>query len=287
MSTQTTFSEISGLHGADTSFVKKNQRVKKAGVLAMLAMALMTVWAQAAPQVVAHRGGGREQDENTLAAFKNSYAKGVRGFETDIRLTKDKRIVVLHDGKLERTTTGKGRPEELTASEMAGVKSKKSGDSLPYLEDLLAFLKERKDAFVQIEFKSEGYSEEMVAEIARISLEMVKKSANPKQIVFISFDARPLKVIKALDAACETCLLSNTANAPLIQRALTIKAEWVSVNLNHVTRAFVRDAHKAGLKVAIWTVQNEADARLVMALGPECVVSDVPVAQLGQKTGCP
>jgi glycerophosphoryl diester phosphodiesterase len=281
--TQTTFPKFSGLRSTDTSFVKQNRRVKKTGVLAMMAVAMMTVWAQAVPQVVAHRGGAREQDENTLSAFTNSYDKGVRGFETDIRLTKDKRIVVLHDGKLERTTTGKGRPEELTASEMAGVKSKKSGEPLPYLENLLKFLKERKNAFIQIEFKSEGYSEDAVAELARISLEMVRKSVNPKQVVFISFDIRPLKVIKALDSGHETCLLSNTANLALIQRALAIKAEWVSVNLNHVSRAFVRDAHKAGLKVAIWTIQNEVDARLAAALEPDCVVSDIPVAQLKQK----
>ena len=42
-----------------------------------------------AVQLFAHRAGAHEQDENTLEAFKNTYDQGLRGFETDIRLTKD------------------------------------------------------------------------------------------------------------------------------------------------------------------------------------------------------
>ena len=55
-------------------------------------------------QVIGHRGGRYEFEENTLAAFKGSYAGGVRAYETDIRLTADGELVVLHDSSLKRMT---------------------------------------------------------------------------------------------------------------------------------------------------------------------------------------
>src|SRR5690606_10597395 len=60
----------------------------------------------------AHRGGAHEFEENTLAAFKASYEKGLRGFETDVRMTRDGRFVVLHDDSLERTHDAAGPVEE-------------------------------------------------------------------------------------------------------------------------------------------------------------------------------
>ena len=45
-------------------------------------------------QVIGHRGGRYEFEENTLAAFKGSYEKGVRGYETDIRMTADGELVI-------------------------------------------------------------------------------------------------------------------------------------------------------------------------------------------------
>ena len=55
-------------------------------------------------QVIGHRGGRYEFEENTLAAFKGSYSQGVRAYETDIRLTADGELVILHDASLKRMT---------------------------------------------------------------------------------------------------------------------------------------------------------------------------------------
>ena len=60
-------------------------------------------------RVFSHRGGRMEFDENTMAAFQASYDAGYRGFEVDIRLTKDGELVVTHDSTLERKWFGQGR----------------------------------------------------------------------------------------------------------------------------------------------------------------------------------
>ena len=54
-------------------------------------------------QHFAHRGSRHEFDENTLSAFQGTYDKGIRGYETDIRMTKDGELIINHDASLKRT----------------------------------------------------------------------------------------------------------------------------------------------------------------------------------------
>ena len=119
-------------------------------------------------RVFAHRGGRYEQDENTLQAFKNSYAKGYSGFETDVRMTKDGVLVISHDSKLDRTNTTSGVIEEMTAAELRKVVSKK-GNPLLFLDDFLDFLKDKPNLYVEFEMKTtehDLYPDERMKEYA-------------------------------------------------------------------------------------------------------------------------
>ena len=70
-------------------------------------------------RLFSHRGGRLEHDENTLRAFEASYRAGYRGFETDVRMTRDGALVITHDSSLERTTDGKGVVEQHTREQSA------------------------------------------------------------------------------------------------------------------------------------------------------------------------
>src|SRR5690554_5589810 len=70
------------------------------------------------PIILAHRGGAHEFDENTMEAFRTVYDRGIRAYETDIRMTKDGVMVVLHDDSLDRTHNATGPVEEKTADEV-------------------------------------------------------------------------------------------------------------------------------------------------------------------------
>lgn len=251
------------------------------------AVALAMAVSAEVPQIIAHRGGSAEQDENTLGAIKNSFAKGVRGFEVDVRLTKDRRVVLLHDDTLERTTDGKGRVEELTAAELAPVRTKKSGQPLPYLEEVFDFLKDKEGAFVQVEVKCKDYGEADTAELCRIMSKQVSERIDPAKVVFICFETNALQTLKALNPKQPTCLVSSTVSPELIKTAKSIGAEYLSVQLNNLYRAFVKDAHQAGLKLTTWTVKNAEDARLAILMGTDYVTTDIPVAQIRQKSARP
>ena len=260
--------------------------MRKAITMAIAAWMAITASAEL-PQIVAHRGGSVEQDENTLVALKNSYAKGVRGFEIDVRLTKDRRIVLMHDDKLERTTTGTGRVEELTAADIAPARTKKSGQPLPYLEEIFDFLTDKQGAFIQVEIKCKGYTDADISEMCGTMMGMVKRQIDPAKVIFISGEARALKKIKELEPKQQTCLVSSKVDTKVVATAKEIKAEFVSVQIDNVSRAFIRDAHKSGLKVTVWTVKNAEDAQLAIALGVDLVATDIPAAQLVQKTAKP
>ena len=91
--------------------------MNKIRMIALAACMAATLDASAQEQEIrlfSHRGGRMEHDENTLSAFQASYDAGYRGFETDIRMTRDGALVITHDSSLERTTDGTGTVEEKT-----------------------------------------------------------------------------------------------------------------------------------------------------------------------------
>ena len=80
-------------------------------------------------QLFAHRGSRFEYDENTLPAFKASYDAGLRGFETDIRMTRDGELVISHDETLARLTPCKRVVETMTADEIRKVKEREERET--------------------------------------------------------------------------------------------------------------------------------------------------------------
>ena len=110
-------------------------------VLFIFGMALSVfVFAQSQTiRVFSHRGGRIEHDENTMQAFEASAKNGYRGFETDIRMTSDGKLIITHDSTLDRTTNGSGHVEEKTWEEIHALDTKK-GNKMLTLDELLEFL---------------------------------------------------------------------------------------------------------------------------------------------------
>ena len=92
--------------------------------------------------VASHRGDWRNFSENTIEGLEGAIAMGVDIVEVDVQMTKDSVLIVMHDGKLDRTTTGKGKISELTVDSIKKVKLKngcaiRTNQRVPLLEDYL------------------------------------------------------------------------------------------------------------------------------------------------------
>jgi hypothetical protein len=115
--------------------------------------------------VIAHRGDSAHLPENTLAALAGALELGVSAVEIDVQLTRDGRIVVIHDSTLDRTTSGRGDVRQMTLAQVravsAGYPSRfgdaYQGEHVPTLAEVVTLLRDR--ARILIEIKKESVTE--------------------------------------------------------------------------------------------------------------------------------
>ncbi|HRQ90652.1 MAG TPA: glycerophosphodiester phosphodiesterase [Bacteroidia bacterium] len=230
----------------------------------------------------AHRGGSHEFEENTLFAFRSSYEKGIRGFELDVRMTKDGELVVLHDDSLNRTHQGSGPVEHLTADEAAKVRSKQQNEPLLFLDTLLEFLKDKPGMYVEFEMKTsnqELYPDARIDEyVAKLHRKVTAFVPQDSTYVFTSFDQRPLKAVKKLDPEADIMLIKGGPLTPeLMEAAKAIGSKRIAAKMEGTTRLSVKEAQKQGFIVTGWPGHNLEDYFLGLGLGVDAICSDVPV----------
>ncbi len=121
----------------------------------------MNYWTQSEKNiyVAAHRGLSEKYPENTVDAFRAAIEAGVDQIETDVRITKDGELVLIHDARVDRTTDGKGLVSEMTLSELQALDagSKKdarfAGAKIPLLTDLFELVKDHPTMTLDLELK--------------------------------------------------------------------------------------------------------------------------------------
>lgn len=114
----------------------------------------MDYWTQSRGNifVAAHRGWCAKYPENTILAFKKAMELGVDQIETDIRITKDNELVLMHDASLERTTNGTGKVCEHTLAELKQLDAG-GGEQIPTLRELFELVKDHPTMTLDLEFK--------------------------------------------------------------------------------------------------------------------------------------
>ncbi len=142
-------------------------------------------------QLFAHRGSRFEYDENTLPAFKASYDAGLRGFETDIRMTKDGALLLTHDETLARTTPCKRVVETMTVDEISKVKTSQ-GNDLMHLPELVDFFADKDNVYIEFEMKTkpvESYPEDRLRDYCNkvYNVVLAKKQANSLFLFLLCF----------------------------------------------------------------------------------------------------
>jgi len=250
-------------------------------ILAIAVVALMGVTALSAQtRMLAHRGGKAEQDENTLAAFKTTYAAGCHGFETDIHITADGKYVIMHDGLLDRTTTGSGRVEHLSSAYIRTI-STKGGEPVPFLEDLLDFFKDCEGLYVEFEMKTnqEFYPEELLHKYCEDVYSMVT-AAKPKDALFVftSFDPRPLLYLRAHHPDAEVMYITGKpCSHETVDLCKALGINRLAATVNASSRESVKYAHQNGLLVSLWPGEKCADSHMAFLMGSDYLCSDIPL----------
>ena len=233
-------------------------------------------------RVFSHRGGRMEFDENTMAAFQASYDAGYRGFEVDIRLTKDGKFVITHDSTLERTTNGSGAVEQKTGDELRALATKKGG-KLAFLPELLEWLKDKQGLYVEFEMKTmpeKFYTEEVLQKYCdQLYVMVMKDKPADADYVFTSSDYRGLRYLQQKYPGVALLMITGKPlNEWTIRMAKSLGIDRIGARMPGTTREAVKKAHKEGLTVSLWPGGSTADFVLGVYLGADYLCTDVPVA---------
>ena len=252
-------------------------------------MSVVGFWGGSRPLVFAHRGGCHLGPENTIAAFDLGVAAGADGLELDVHLSSDGVVVVHHDETLDRTTSGSGPLARLTAAELAavdagyhftrvdGVPFRGQAVGVPTLRDVL---QRYRDLPVIIEMKVDS------AEMGLAVAAEVRRADALDRVCAAGFGCRAVRAIRESlpDIASSACasevrmaLYRSWLRWP-VRRAAFGGYQVPESSEGHtiVSPRFVRHSHRAGLKVQVWTVDEEPDMRRLLKWGVDALISNRP-----------
>jgi len=255
---------------------------------------------------IAHRGGAALHPENSLAAFRHALALGCDGAELDVQLSADGAAVVYHDARLHPGYTRKDgawlegvtpRLKDLTLSELRGFDIGRArpgsdyarahpdqraadGERIPTLEQVAALVRPAPDFRLWVELKCDDSedSADPVA-LADAALTVVADADFLLRTAFVGFDWRALARVKQKAPSAEIwCTTAGEveASAPLFHIIRAMGAAGWFAHHPRLTQEAAALARAYGLKLAAWTVNDEAEMRRLCALGAEALCTDRP-----------
>ena len=235
--------------------------------------------ATCAPICYGHRGARGHAPENTLLAFALAFDLGADGIECDAQLSADGRLIIIHDGTVNRTTSGRGAVRDLSFDALRQLDAG-AGQRIPTLDETLALVGAR-GGQINLELKAESDDEALLvaqAVAARLA-ELAEDDPLRRWLIASSFSLPAVAEIKRrLPWLRVGALFGGRAwtRQTMIARAQELGAEAIHPHPRTLTAETVRAAHDAGLRVNVWTANRWATIRQLIAWEVDGVFSDFP-----------
>ncbi|MBC8195458.1 MAG: glycerophosphodiester phosphodiesterase [Acidimicrobiia bacterium] len=222
----------------------------------------------------AHRGGTGDWPENTMAAFGHAVSLGYSYLETDVHLTSDGVVVAFHDDSLDRVTDRQGLISELSWKEVSEARVGGT-EAVPRLVDLLG-------AFPDAKINIDPKDDPVVGPLASLLLD---HDALDRVCIGAFSDRRLDRCRKLMGAGlCTSAGPRATARFRLANFGLPfpmppwrcLQVPIRSSGIRVVDERFVRHAHRLGLQVHVWTVDDPVEMGHLLDLGVDGIMTDVP-----------
>jgi glycerophosphoryl diester phosphodiesterase len=248
-----------------------------------LAAAPFTAWPERdRTLVVGHRGAMAYAPENTFASFELALEQGADLIELDVHLSRDGQVVVIHDERLERTTSGQGWVGEQTAAQLqqldagAWFAPAYAGQRIPLLSEVLDWARGRTRLAIEIKNAPIFY-----AGIEARIVALLARHAMRERALVISFDHQALRRVRELDAGVLTGALYSCRPAEPLGLAAAAGAQVLEPHWSFVRAEDVAAAHAAGLKVSTWATSEPDLLRRLIAAGVDGIATNHPDLLLG------
>jgi glycerophosphoryl diester phosphodiesterase len=242
------------------------------------------------PRAFGHRGSAGTHPENTLESFRAAAEAGVHYFELDVHMTRDGEIVVSHDDHLARTCGDDRVIREMTYVELHaadagrmftsdGVKFpfRGTGVTVPRLREVLA-------AFPQMRMIVEV--KQIAPSVVATTLDVIDRAGMRRNVLVASEHQEPLDEVRRLAPDIPTnfsylesggffqAMAARDVNYRPPGAALQIPRSYESWQL--VTPDSVEFAHRIGIEVHVWTVNEETEMSELLDMGVDGLISDYP-----------
>jgi glycerophosphoryl diester phosphodiesterase len=241
------------------------------------------------PVIVAHRGGALEAPENTLAAVKHGIRVGSDWQEIDVRLSKDLRVVVMHDDTVDRTTNGSGPVSEMLAADLQHLTAghpkwsekvsarlgalgvlepvfddRFAEEKVPTLEQVLSLQGSR----LMIEIRTDPRAELVVRKV----IDVIDRTGAHGRVAIGSFDQAILR--QALEQDPSIPLIGIAKTEKDVKEKLELPLSALAVRQSLVETALV----SAPTRVAVWayTAYSPEQASALSQQGVHGIVTDIP-----------
>ena len=245
------------------------------------------------PVNFAHRGASVRAPENTLQSFRLAAESGAGGLETDVHMTRDGRVVAIHDDSVDRTTDGTGLVREMTFKELQGLDAgyrftTDGGKIYPYrgrglrVPEIGEVFREFPGLAVNIDLK------ESQPGIEGALLRIIEEEGAEGRVLVASGRRGPLARFRRLAggrvrtgaSAREIAVfhyLSRLRLEYLLRPpydALQVPVEYRGTPL--VTPRFLQAAHGVGVTVDVWTIDEPEEMRRLFDLGADTIMTNRP-----------
>lgn len=226
-------------------------------------------------KMVAHRGVSGLEMENTLAAFVAAGNRSHYGIETDVHVTKDKQIAVIHDDNVKRVTGADRIVEESTLEELQSLKLYDRMEGrfrtdlrIPILSEYISICK-KYDKTAVLELKNE-----MQAEDIRQIIQIIRKQNFLESVIFISFSWENMLEIRRQLPKQKAQYLAMECDQELIRKLAENKLD-LDIYYKAITKELVEALHAAGIEVNCWTVDLPEDAEKMVSCGVDYITSNI------------
>jgi glycerophosphoryl diester phosphodiesterase len=245
------------------------------------------------PVNLAHRGASEMAPENTMEAFRLGIEVGAGGLELDVHLTRDGRLVVIHDPTVDRTTGGTGAVAEMTLDELRALDaghefSPDGGATFPYRDrnvrvpTLAEVLRAFPGVVVNVDMKADRPGIEATV------LGVLREAGATRRALVVSSSFSAVRRFRKISGGSISTGASRWEVGVFylfsrlhLERLLLPAYDALQVPPRHrgiplVTRRFIDAAHARGVRVDAWTIDGADEMSLLLDLGVDVIITSGP-----------
>jgi len=238
-------------------------------------------------EIIGHRGASAERPENTLSSFKLGYKENADGDELDIHLTKDGKIVVIHDYDTKRVAGVNKKVVDQTFDELRALeigkfgkwKDKNFSEKIPTLDEVLALIPDGKKLFIEIKVHQEI--------LPALAQTLANSKVKPEQTVIISFNLDAVEGAKKMFPNRKAYWLRSyakdkkTGKLPDLDEIITQakQAGLDGLDLDYkfpLDEATIKKIKAAGLECHVWTLDDPVKAKELIKAGVDSITTNQP-----------